>query len=429
MRLYLTVAAGLALVACRPNPHIEPADVQRVLGTLAADSMLGRQAFTPAAEKAAAFIRAEFTDIGLETFEGLEDYRQPFSVYAFTPRSAVVRLNGRTVPAGQVVISMATDSLRWRTGDSVRVTTIGPTDDPWQVIGAVFVEQRGNALVLVNPKHRDFFERARGFLSGPARGVEQRGGYTRVLVLTADPTARTYQVDASAAVEPVAAANVVGVIPGRRRDQIVVFSAHYDHIGIQRPVKGDSIANGANDDASGTAAVIELARYFKARGTPERTLVFVAFTAEEVGGFGSQYFSRQLDPDRIVAMLNIEMIGKPAASGLNHAWITGFERSSLGKIMQDAVRGTDYLFEPDPYPQENLFYRSDNATLARLGVPAHSISTTPIDVDPDYHRVSDEVRTLDLDLLTNTIRAIAAGAATVVSGQATPTRVDTTEVR
>jgi hypothetical protein len=429
MNVYAAVAAGLALAACRPAPRIERADVERLLGTLAADSMLGRQAFTPAADKAAAFIRAEFAAIGLRKLDGLADYLQPFTVYAFTPRSAVVRLNGRIVPTGQVVISMATDSLHWQTGDSVRVVTIHSADDPWQVIGAVFVEQRADALVLISPKHREFFERARGFLSGPARGVDRRGGNTRVLVLSGDATARTYRVDATAAVEPAAAANVVGVIPGRRADQMVVFSAHYDHVGVQRAVEGDSIANGANDDASGTAAVIELARYFSARGTPERTLVFVAFTAEEAGGFGSQYFSRQLVPDRIVAMFNIEMIGKPAASGLHHAWITGFERSSLGEIMQDAARETDDVFEPDPYPHEDLFYRSDNATLARLGVPAHTISTTPIDVDKDYHQVSDEVRTLDLDHLTSTIRAIAAGAATIVSGAATPTRVDTTQVR
>jgi hypothetical protein len=416
------------LAACHPAPRIERADVERMLGTLAADSMLGRQAFTPAADKAAAFIRSEFAGIGLQKLDGLADYLQPFSVYAFTPRSAVVRLNGRVVPLGQAVVSAAADSLHWRTGDPVRVIVIGPRDDPMQALGAAFT-QRGNLLVLLNTRHRQAFERVKGFLSGPSRGVERNSRRARVLVLTGETAARSFQVDATAAVEQVPAANVVGMIPGRRRDQIVVFSAHYDHIGIQRPVKGDSIANGANDDASGTTAVIELARYFQAAGTPERTLVFAAFTAEEAGGFGSQYFSRQLHPDQIVAMFNIEMIGKPAASGRNHAWITGFERSSLGKILQQAVQGTDYAFEPDPYPQENLFYRSDNATLARLGVPAHSISTTPIDVDPDYHQVSDEVRTLDLDHLTNTIRAIAAGAAPIVSGAATPTRVDTTQVR
>jgi Zn-dependent M28 family amino/carboxypeptidase len=169
---------------------------------------------------------------------------------------------------------------------------------------------------------------------------------------------------------------------------------------------------------------VSLARYFAGRGTPERTLLFAAFTAEEAGGFGSRYFSSQLDPDQIVAMFNIEMIGKPAVEGPNTAWITGFERSSFGTILQEAVEGTEYEFYPDPYPTLSLFYRSDNATLAALGVPAHSISTTPIDVDRDYHQVTDEIETLDLDHLTNTVRAIARAAETIVSGRATPTRVD-----
>ncbi len=220
--------------------------------------------------------------------------------------------------------------------------------------------------------------------------------------------------------------NVVATIPGRRPDEIVLFSAHYDHIGIRPPVDGDSIANGANDDASGTTAVLSLASYFAQGEPPERTLIFAAFTAEEAGGFGSQYFSRQLDPDQIVAMFNIEMIGKPAVSGPNTAWITGFDQSSFGEILQRAVEGTEYSFYADPYPEQNLFFRSDNATLARLGVPAHSISTTPIDVDRDYHQVSDEVSTLDLAHMTNTIRAIAAAAATIVRGEETPTRVEPT---
>ncbi len=428
MRSSFTALAAATLVACAPEPRIERTQVDRVIGALAADSMQGRRAFTPAAERAAAFIREQFADIGLEHLDGLADYLQPFSVYAFSPKSASVVLNGRAVPRQRVVAAAAADSLRWSTGDSTRVVTIGPAAEPMQALTAAF-QQRGNLLVLVHSSHRQTFNQIAGFLSGPSRSVERTGRRNRVFVLTDDPVARTYRVDVTSAVEQVPAANVVGIIPGRRRQEIVLFSAHYDHIGMVPPVKGDSIANGANDDASGTTAVIELARYFKAKGRPERTLVFVTFTAEEAGGFGSQYFSKQLNPDQIVAMFNIEMIGKPAASGRNHAWITGFERSSFGKILQNAVRGTDYAFEPDPYPKEDLFYRSDNATLARLGVPAHSISTTPIDVDPDYHQVSDDVTTLDLDHLTNTIRAIAAGASSIVSGRATPTRVDTSQVR
>jgi hypothetical protein len=83
-----------------------------------------------------------------------------------------------------------------------------------------------------------------------------------------------------------------------------------------------------------------------------------------------------------------------------------------------------FAFTADPYPDENLFYRSDNAVFARLGVPAHSISTTPIDVDPDYHRVTDEVETLDIDNVTATIRAIALAARPIVAGTVTPSRVD-----
>jgi Zn-dependent M28 family amino/carboxypeptidase len=228
--------------------------------------------------------------------------------------------------------------------------------------------------------------------------------------------------------EPYPLANVVGMIEGNRSDEFVLFSAHYDHIGI-RPGGEDTINNGANDDASGTTAVIELARYFKDQPKPERSLIFAAFTAEESGGFGSRYFSEQLDPEQIIAMFNIEMIGKPAVSGPNTAWITGYDRSSFGQILSDAVEGTIYEFYPDPYPDQNLFFRSDNRTLAMLGVPAHSISTTPIDVDPDYHQVSDEVETLDLDHMTNTIRAIALAAETIISGEATPTRVDPDSVR
>jgi Zn-dependent M28 family amino/carboxypeptidase len=168
---------------------------------------------------------------------------------------------------------------------------------------------------------------------------------------------------------------------------------------------------------------VALAEYYMQTGMPERTLLFVAFTAEEMGGYGARHFSEQLDPDQIVAMFNIEMIGKPAVEGPNTAWITGFDRSTFGEILQRAVADTEYQFYPDPYPTQNLFFRSDNATLARLGVAAHSISTTPIDVDGDYHQASDEVGTLDLDHLTNTIRAIAKGAATIISGQETPTRV------
>jgi Zn-dependent M28 family amino/carboxypeptidase len=218
--------------------------------------------------------------------------------------------------------------------------------------------------------------------------------------------------------------NVVGMIEGSSRpDEIVVFSAHYDHIGIRQSFDTDSIANGADDDASGTTAVIALASYFKKMKKNNRTLIFVAFTAEEVGGFGSQHFSKQLDPNKVVAMFNIEMIGKPSKWGQNSAFITGFDLTDFGAILQKNLVGSPFQFKPDPYPEQNLFYRSDNATLAELGVPAHTISTDEIDIDKFYHTVDDEIETLNISNITSTIRAIALSAQSIVSGADTPKRI------
>lgn len=217
--------------------------------------------------------------------------------------------------------------------------------------------------------------------------------------------------------------NVAGMIRGSSNpDEYVIFSGHYDHIGIRQPEAEDSIANGADDDASGITAVILLASYFK-QHPPARSIIFAAFTAEEIGGFGSRYFSTQLAPEKIIAMFNIEMIGKESKFGRNSAFITGFERSDFGTILQKNLDGSSFRFHPDPYPEQNLFYRSDNATLARLGVPAHTISTTQIDKDTLYHSVNDEVESLDMKNIADIIEAIAVSAKSIVGGEDAPVRI------
>ena len=425
----LTVLVSAAS-ACAPAsasapqqaPDIEQTYVERLVRTLAADSMRGREAFSEDAMRVAGFLAGELADLGLESPEGVDGYLQRFGARTLTPRDARVRIDGREVFQSQIGFRPGAESISWSTGD-VPVVLIGPDEEPFTTLNGV-ANAGFDALVLVDEAHNEVFRQFVQIFRRPVRTLADTAGASVVIALV--PGARedmSYQVSAVADAVEEPLANVVAVLPGRRADEQVIFSAHYDHIGIQRPFQGDSIANGANDNASGTAAVVALARYFAELGTPERTLVFVAFTAEEAGMYGSRHFSRQLDPDEVVAMFNIEMIGKPAVDGPNSAWITGFDRSSFGPILQEAVEGTQYRFYPDPYPTYGLFYRSDNATLARLGVPAHSISTTPIDVDENYHQVSDEVETLDFAHLTNTVRAIARGAETIVSGRATPTRV------
>ncbi len=229
--------------------------------------------------------------------------------------------------------------------------------------------------------------------------------------------------------EKLTAFNVIGILEGKsKKDEYVVVSGHYDHLGIRkREGELDSIYNGADDDASGTTAVLALAEYFKRKGNNERTIVFVAFTGEEMGLLGSRHFGKDVDASKFVAGINIEMIGKDSEFGPKTAWLTGFERSDFGKIIQKNLEGTGYVLHPDPYDKQNLFFRSDNASLARLGIPSHTFSTVPLPTDKHYHKASDEATTLKVSVVTETIRAIALGTESIINGKDTPTRVQLTE--
>ena len=218
--------------------------------------------------------------------------------------------------------------------------------------------------------------------------------------------------------------NIIGVLEGKsKKDEYLVISAHYDHLGKKSEGKGDLIYNGADDDASGTTAVLTLAQYFKELGNNERSLVFIAFTGEEMGLLGSRHFGKDIDASKFIAGINIEMIGKTSTYGPKTAWLSGFERSDFGIIIQKNLEKTAYRLFPDPYPNLQLFFRSDNASLAELGIPSHTFSTGPIDVDIHYHQVTDEPQTLDMEVIAETIRAIALGTQSIISGKDTPTRV------
>lgn len=412
--------------ACSQQPYeINQENASRLLETLSSDDMRGRQAFTPDIERAADVIAGEFREIGLSYFDSLGSYRQEFSMdeYSITVRS--VSVNGSELSEDAQFGFVNSNEINW-TGERVLTVTISDTDE-FQARFREIMASEDDLLVFVDEAHAGIFDQYRGYFGHRSSRVMEGDEEVSRYFLLSNPT-DDVEVRVSAEQHEMSLANVVGKIEGNRPDEIVLFSAHYDHIGIQNVVEGDSIANGANDNASGVTAIIELARYFMSREKPERTLLFVGFTAEEMGMYGSQYFSQQLDPENIAAMFNIEMIGKPAVSGPNTAWITGYERSSFGELLSKSAEGSAYEFYPDPYPNQNLFYRSDNATLARLGVPAHTISTTPIDVDQDYHQVSDEFETINISHMTNTIKAIAEAAEGIVSGEDTPTRVDVSQV-
>ncbi|RPD96756.1 M20/M25/M40 family metallo-hydrolase [Aureibaculum marinum] len=218
--------------------------------------------------------------------------------------------------------------------------------------------------------------------------------------------------------------NLIGVLEGKsKKDEYVLISAHYDHLGVKENGNGDVIFNGADDDASGVSAILALAEFFKKKNDNERSIIFVAFTAEEMGLVGSTYFGKHINPDQFVAGINIEMIGKESKFGPKSAWLTGFDRSDFGLIIQKNLKNTGYKLYPNPYKNFNLFYRSDNAAMAKLGIPAHTFSTGPIDNDKHYHNVSDEAETLNITTITETIKAIGIGTESIINGNDTPSRI------
>ena len=406
---------------------VSAATVTRVIQTLAADDMQGRGTGQPGGLKAAQFLTAEFKRIGLEPLSGQTGFEQTLTVYQGLTSPVAAVVNGQTLAPAQAVAISGQPTLRWTSEDAQPPAVVAIGSDPAERRQLFsYLSPTANTLVFVDTAQAKAFRQLAEYVAKGTTSAEPPKPFSTVFVLGARPATLTYRISASSVSQPVELRNVVGQLPGhnpKRAKEKVVFAGHYDHLGYLRPVAGDSIANGADDDASGTTAVVALAEYFKKRNDNARPLIFVAFAAEEVGGFGSQFFSKQLDPQQVVAMFNMEMIGKEAKFGPNTAFITGYDRSNFGKLLQANLAGSKFRFEPDPYPEQNLFYRSDNATLARLGVPAHSISTDQIPMDGLYHSVDDEVESLDLKNMRAVIQAIAQSASGIVAGRQTPTRI------
>lgn len=420
--LFLT----LFLVQCSEQTEVRESDVSRVLRTLSADEMEGRKLFSEGLKRAADFIEVEFEEAGLQPIHGEDDLRQSFTIIKRGTTTVSGTMNGREIDSDQVFALGSHDVIQWDDPNNFEVHYLKPHHRRSQIDS--LLKDGRNSLILVNRQNERWFNRARRWYTSERYGIfpaEEHNSGTSAVFIRSDRTFRDLDLTITSNFETHEISNITGMIEGKRKDEIVLFSAHYDHIGIVNPVRGDSISNGANDNASGVTAVIKLADHFSGLSKPERTIYFVAFTAEEAGGLGSEYFSEKVNSDLIVAMFNIEMIGKPAVDGPNSAYITGYDHSDLGKILAE-YPSDSFRFYPDPYTDQRLFMRSDNFRFALQGVPAHSISTTPIDVDRDYHEVSDEFETIDISHMTSTIEAIARASQPVISASRTPQRIDTT---
>jgi hypothetical protein len=350
MLCLLLVACALPAVAVAQEPTT-PQRVRSLLTALAHDSMAGRATGTPGAAKAARFI-------------------------------AAVMSEARLVPAG----------------DSGFFQRVPVSKD------SVATPQRRRVPDGVDSAGRPRFRVET--LAGPP---VWRSTF-RVLPSLAD-------LDTIPAARRTPAVNVVGMIRGADPSlagEYVLVDAHYDHLGIGAAVNGDSIYNGADDDASGTVAVLEIARQMAAGPPPRRTVVFMATIGEERGLLGTRwYIANPVIPlERMVANLEIEMIGRPdsLAGGLGRAWLTGYERSTMG----DALAAAGVPIVPDRRPEQNFFQRSDNIAFARAGIPAHTLSS--FNLHRDYHQPSDDVDKVDFDHMAAVVNAAVRAARLLSDG-------------
>jgi len=261
--------------------------------------------------------------------------------------------------------------------------------------------------------HTDVVNHVRGemsFLAGDA--LRGRGSATRDEFVAASYVASQFesfglekaQIQRVSLPSGATTYNAMGILQGTDPElarQTILLSSHLDHLGARSTPTGELIYHGADDNASGTAAVLELARALAALPQrPRRTILFVCFGSEETGGQGDQYFLAHppLLLSSIVANLEFEMIGQPdRAVRPRQFWLTGWERSNLGPTL--AQHGAPLV--ADPHPREQFFRRSDNFALAQQGIVAQTVSSYGLGAH--YHQPSDDLDHIDFEHLTGAI--------------------------
>ncbi|MFL6449310.1 MAG: M28 family metallopeptidase [Bryobacteraceae bacterium] len=449
------------------------------LSFLASDALAGRYSPSPGLDVAAEFIASQFRAAGLEP-GGDQDYFQLAKMVDRTmpkPKGEMTLHDGShsfTIAPANLQISDADeaatledcpvvvfrtkdlDALKGRdvNGKAVVVPERSMNDIPSDQREAFFKNSRAfdNAIRAAHAKAEILVGRVR-HAGRPRLIPAEEAGDKRPPVLIADndelkrwldnPTAgsdqRTVTFDVPPPDDhPAVLKNVVGILRGsdpNLKHTCVLLTAHYDHIGTretgnalspQPPAKDskDQIYNGANDDGSGTVSVIEIAKALSRLPTrPKRSVVFVTFFGEERGDIGSGYYGRHpvFPIDKTVADVNLEQVGRTDSTEgkqISNATLTGFDYSDVTRYLQEAGRRIGVTIYFDKQGSDDYFERSDNAALARQGVPAHTLCVA-FDY-PDYHGLGDEWQKVDYANMAKVDRAVALGLLNIANSPRVP---------
>lgn len=373
---------------------VTPAEVCRVLSVLAHDSLEGRGTGTVGGARAARFIAAEMKAAGLEPGGDSGFFqRVPLAVAARGNRSSLVSSFAArdTLPPD-------------RRGLAVNVIGILRGSDPVLKDSVVLVDAHYDHLGLRTGGPVDV-DSIQAFMALAAPIFAERARYAQTNGLSSRGRGGAQMTD-------------------EQRAALAAFQARIDSLRVNMQdvrrahptARRDSVYNGADDDASGTVAVIEIAKQLAKGPRPKRTIVFAATTGEEVGLVGTRWYIDHpvLPLAAMQANLEIEMIARPdsLAGGAGQAWLTGFERSTMGTSFVTA--GLAVL--PDTRPDQQFFSRSDNIAFARMGIPAHTLST--FNLHTDYHQLTDDITTVDFSHMAGVINIGVKAVSLLANGPA-----------
>lgn len=472
----LSIAIALsALLLSTPIAAQDIAPVERsLIDRISADSMRGHLSFlasdllegrdTPSKglDIAAAYIAAQFRRIGLEPIaEGEHDYFQMSSVTQRSRDATAFRMvinagpPPRTVPVGDISLMYGGDGLQLEGAplhwlDPTTPAEAFPKREDGAASRPVLVTDLPDLMSLTAEEVRDALQAYRTFFanaqqagaamvvavdpnseSGVGLGSESRQyrnltagvpflrvhGEAATALRTAAEANAQLSLHLSEVVETeVPVKNVAGILRGsdpERANEFILITAHYDHVGRGRAVNGDDIYNGANDDASGTTSVLELARAFAALPErPKRSLLFLCFYGEESGLLGSRHYGEHpiVPLKNTIAMVNLEHMGRTDDSegpSERRLMPTGFDFSTLSDWFVRAGSDTGVAVFHHPRNSGSFFSRSDNIAIAAHGIPAHTFCTAFI--FPDYHGAGDHWDKIDYDNMAAVNRTMALG--------------------
>lgn len=434
--------------------RISPESLRGHVSFLASDLLQGRDTPSPGLDIAAEYIAAQFRRAGLEP-AGDDGYFQTAKFVHSTPDMTgfelLLEAGGRKVFAGPAGVSVDNSSALRLTRAPLFKISVKPGDaapqlTPAQIKGKVVVlsfmpydasgvsvffrlqRMQPAAVIVVGNRWGSARLRDAAEFVVPRISVRNRVFSKACDALPGGDTGAVISIRLAAPkTRPVTLRNVAGLLPGSDpvlKAEFVLVTAHYDHNGVRAAGEGDRIFNGANDDASGTASVIEVASALAAtEHRPKRGILFLTFFGEERGLLGSSYYIRHpLRPlANTVAGINLELLGRTddnEGPQIGRASVTGFDYSDIGGTLRRAGELTGVEVVHHPRNSDQYFGLSDNISLARAGIPAHTVAVSFM--FPDYHKPADEWQKLDYGNMAKVNRMIAAGVVLIADAPERP---------